>query len=154
MEKITEVRKGYYPLVARIVIISVIFDLILLLISLSMASLDYQIENVWIIIIQIVKWLLLFYYAAFITWKWSQVYFRFEGNHLVKYIGLYNPQQVEYNLKNLDSVATKISLLGRILKYGHLDLTFQMQDGTHQKIEIPYVVEPQKLKSYISKYLD
>lgn len=153
-DKITEIRKGYYPLVARIVLLSLLLDFISLAIYIAVIYFSLGSPAVYFITIFILKTVVLLYTAITMTYRWSQTYFQFEGNRLVRLVGVYNPQQTVYNLNELNSVEVRMSFLGRILKYGHLSLIFKLQNGLQKQVEIPYAVEPLKLKSYISKYLD
>lgn len=152
-DKVTEIRKGYYPLVARVLLISCILDF-LLFISLWIAFSINQDTIIFVLAILLVtKFACFLYYVFSITVNWSQTYFQFDDNHLIKMVGVYNTQQTVYNLNELNSVDFQISVLGRLLKYGHLTLVFKLQDGASQRVEIPYAIEPEKLKNYLSKYL-
>jgi len=152
-DKVTEIRKAYYPLVARILLMSVLFDLFLIIIFFIVQSISQNYIMIAIIILILVKIVVLAYYAIFTTFKWSQVYYQFDENRLIKLTGVYNPQETVYNLNNLYSVDAHVSILGRLLKYGHITLVFQVQDGEKQKVEIKHVIEPMECKKYFSKFL-
>jgi len=153
-DKVSEIRKGYYPLIARIAIMAIFLDLLLLILFTIFFYFSTGLSLLAIlVIITILKLAYFCYFAVNITYRWSQTYFQFENNRLIKLVGVYNPQQTIYNLHELNSVEVKIGILGRMLKYGHLILFFKLQGGEQQQLQIPYVIEPLKLKSYLSKYL-
>ncbi len=153
--KIVEVRKAYYPLLARVVLLSIIFDVALIFAILL--SLYANWSSLYIVYLAttliLVKTILLIIYAIKTTMAWTLVFYYIDQDKLIMNEGFYNPKETIYSLNNLNSVETYSNYLGRLLKYGDITLRFLGAENQIQEISLWGVVEPFKYQKYFQKYL-
>ncbi|MFA7244146.1 MAG: PH domain-containing protein [Patescibacteria group bacterium] len=154
--KITEIRKAYYPLIVKIILLSFLFDVVLFIVFIILLSLtsDRVVLFYLFLILIAAKLAVLSVIAIKMTFAWTFIFYHIEDNRLIQYRGFYNPEEVIFNLNNLYSIDAYSSYLGRVLKYGDLSLTF-INNVNNEKdiIQIWGIVEPFQYKKYFQQFL-
>lgn len=152
-ESIVEINRAYYPLIARIVLISVGLDVLFFILYFIFRDTGISLA-VWIIF-YIIKICIFIYLAARAAYGWTGTYYHIDEKNglLIKKVGVHFPKETAYSLKNLHSVYTYQNPLSKLLKYGDLALTFTNREGNKEEMRIMEVVDPQSYKEFFDKYL-
>lgn len=152
-ESIVEINKAYYPLIARIVLISVGLDVLFFALYMVLQSTG---TFLWIwVVFYLIKIVIFIYLSVRAAYGWTGTYYHIDEQSglLIRKIGLHFPKETAYSLKNLHSVYSYQNPLSKVLKYGDLALTFTNREGNKEELRISEVVNPNSYKEFFDKYL-
>lgn len=155
MDKLSEVRKAYYPLIIRIIGLSFIVDLLMIFslyfILTSEMIIDYRI--IWTAVVFMVKVLIMSIITTKLAYEWTSKHYYINGDNLIKLEGIYYPNKTAYNLHDLFSVKIYQNILGKLLNYGCLSIKFRISSSKSKKIKIHHIVDPDEYQKYFEKYV-
>ena len=157
-QKYFEIRKAYFPLLIYVLIISFIYDALLVVAVSVYFSVESQAEYsqvVWILaVLFAIKTILLAFFSIKYLARLVHRHHYFEGNTLVEYEGFYYPKQKVYPLNYLRTIEISTPyLVGHLMKYGSVRLHFLL-DNRNEEVNLGLVVDPGNVKKHLSKYLN